>query len=52
VLERREGPFIAPPKESSRWGARNADMSGSGARHVRPTSLEVGLRTGYVRSET
>jgi hypothetical protein len=32
-LERRGGPFITP-RESSRWGVRNPDMSGSGARHV------------------
>jgi hypothetical protein len=31
---------------------RNPDMSGSGAGHVRPTSLEPGLRIGYVRSGT
>jgi hypothetical protein len=52
MLERRGGHFISPQKESSRWGVRNPDMSGSGARHVWPTSLEIVLGTGYVRSGT
>jgi hypothetical protein len=47
-LERRGGPFIAPLRESSRWGVRNPDMSGSGVGHVRSTSLETGLEIGYV----
>jgi hypothetical protein len=47
------GHFIAPPpRESSCWGVRDPDMSRSGAGHVRPTSLETGLGTGYARSET
>jgi hypothetical protein len=41
-------PFM-PPRESSRWGVRDPDMSMSGAGHVRPTSLEPGLGTEYVR---
>jgi hypothetical protein len=51
VLERRGGPFIAPG-ESSHWGVKKLDMSGSGVEHVRATSLKTGLRTGYIRSET
>jgi hypothetical protein len=48
------GAFIAPPppRESSRWSVRNPDMSESGAGHDRPTSLETGLGTRYVRSGT
>jgi hypothetical protein len=45
------GFFIAP-KRSSRWGVRNPGMSRSGAEHIRPTSLEADLGTGYVRSGT
>jgi hypothetical protein len=44
------GAFYSHPRESSRWGVRDPDMSGSRARHVRPTSLESGLVTGYIRS--
>jgi hypothetical protein len=46
------GTFYSPPRESSYWGVRNPDMSESGAEHVRPTSLEPGLGTEYVRSKT
>jgi hypothetical protein len=35
--------FYSPPRESSYWGVRNPDISGSGAGHVRPTSLETVL---------
>jgi hypothetical protein len=42
MLERCVGPFIAP-RESSRWGVRNQDISELGAGHIRPTSLELGL---------
>jgi hypothetical protein len=42
--------FYSPPRESSHWGVRDPGMSGSGARHVRPTYLEPGLGTGYVWS--
>jgi hypothetical protein len=53
MLERCGGGlFIAPPRESSRWGVRNPDMSGLGARHVQPTSLELILGTGYSWYET
>jgi hypothetical protein len=51
-LERRGGGFSRPPRESSRWDVRNSNMSGSGAGHVRPTTLKPGLGIGYVRSET
>jgi hypothetical protein len=44
--------FYSPLRESSRWSVRNPDMFRSGARHVRPTSLEPDLGTGYVRSWT
>jgi hypothetical protein len=43
------GPFTAP-RESSRWGVRDLDMSRSEAGHVRPTSLKPGLKTEYIRS--
>jgi hypothetical protein len=46
------GAFYSPPRESSRWGVRNPNMFGSGAGHVRLSSLEPGLGTGYVRSGT
>jgi hypothetical protein len=52
VIERRWGAFYSSLRESSRWGVRNSDMSGSEAGHVRPTSLETGLGTGYIRPET
>jgi hypothetical protein len=37
-----ESHFYSPQKESTRWGARDPDMSGSGAGHVRLTLLEPG----------
>jgi hypothetical protein len=43
--------FIAPLRESNCWDVKDPDISGSGARHVRPTSLEPSLETGYVRPE-
>jgi hypothetical protein len=46
------GAFYSPPRESSRWGVRNPDMFGSGAGHVRSTSLKAGLGIGYIRSGT
>jgi hypothetical protein len=42
--------FYSPPRESSRWGVRDLDMSRSGAGHVRPTYLEPGLGIRYVWS--
>jgi hypothetical protein len=52
LSQRGVGAFYSPLRESNRWGVRNPDMSGSGAGHVRPTSLQTGLGTGYVRSGT
>jgi hypothetical protein len=52
VLESRVMPFIAPPRESSRWSVRNPNMSGSGPGHVRHTSLKTSLGTEYVWSRT
>jgi hypothetical protein len=46
------GGFYSPLRESNRWDVRNPNMSGSRAGHVRPTSLETGLGTVYVRSGT
>jgi hypothetical protein len=46
------GAFYSPAREYSRWGVRNPDMSRSGAGHIRPTSLEPSLGTGYVLSKT
>jgi hypothetical protein len=43
------GHFIAPPRESSCWGIRDLDMSGSGTEHVRQISLELGWGTEQVR---
>jgi hypothetical protein len=53
-LERRGGGggFSRPPRESRHWGVKNTNMSGSGARHVRLTSLEPDMGTGYVWSMT
>jgi hypothetical protein len=48
----RGGPFIAPQENLVVGGVRNLSMSGSGAGQVQPTSLEIGLETGYVRSGT
>jgi hypothetical protein len=44
------GAFYSPLRESARWGVRDPDVSGSGAGHVRSTSLELSLGTGYVWS--
>jgi hypothetical protein len=52
MLERHRVGFYSPPRESSYWGVRNPDMSRSGARHTRYTSLETSLWTGYIRSGT
>jgi hypothetical protein len=43
------GVFYSPPREPSRWGVKELDMSGSEAGHVRPTSLELGRGTRQVR---
>jgi hypothetical protein len=45
------GPFTAP-RESSRWGVRDLDMSRSEAGHVRPTSLKPGRGTGQAQFRT
>jgi hypothetical protein len=49
MLERCEGPFLAPQGNLVVGGVRNPDMFGSGARYVRLTSLEAGLGIRYVR---
>jgi hypothetical protein len=52
-LERRGGgDFYSPPRESSLWGVRNLDMSGSGAGHVWPTTLEPDMGSEYIWSRT
>jgi hypothetical protein len=52
VVERNGGGAFIAPREYSRWGVRNPDMSESEVEHIGPTSLETGLGTVYVRSGT
>jgi hypothetical protein len=47
-LERRGGPFIAPQMNLPVGGVRDSDMSGLGAGHVWPSSLEPILGIGQV----
>jgi hypothetical protein len=49
--KRDVGAFYSPLplRESTRWGVRDPDMSGSGVRHVRQTSLEPCQGTRQVR---
>jgi hypothetical protein len=46
------GVFYNPLRESNHWGVINPDITGSGAGHVQPTSLETGLGTRYFQSGT
>jgi hypothetical protein len=55
-MRRRGGLFVAPQENlpvevSETWTCPGyePDMSGLWAGHIRPTSLEPGLGTGYVR---
>jgi hypothetical protein len=47
---RGEGSFYSPQGNLPIGAVRDPDMSGSGAEHVQPTSLESARWTGHVLS--